>query len=62
VADRIEVTVHTTAELARIFKKHQDYIGSETLMVKGSVSDSSLSGAMVHEIDEEKFKVSLKKA
>jgi isoleucyl-tRNA synthetase len=61
VADRIEVTIHTSAELARIFKKHQDYIGSETLMVKGSVSESSLSGAMSHDIDEDKFDIVLKR-
>jgi isoleucyl-tRNA synthetase len=61
VADRIEVTVHTTAEFARIFKKHQDYIGAETLMTKGMVSEVALTGAMVHEIDDEKFEVLLKK-
>lgn len=61
VADRIEVTVHTNAEFARIFKKHQSYIASETLMTKGSVSDSALAGAMTHEIDEEKFEVLVKK-
>lgn len=57
VADRIEVSIHTTENLARIFEKYQNYISSETLMVKGSVSASALPGAVSHEIDEEKFEV-----
>ncbi|HXH76492.1 MAG TPA: isoleucine--tRNA ligase [Bacteriovoracaceae bacterium] len=61
VADRIEVTVHTTADLARIFQKYQTYIGSETLMTRGSVSEATLTGPMVHEIDEDKFELVLKK-
>jgi hypothetical protein len=43
--------------LAKVFKKYESYISSETLMVKGSVSESPLSGAMVHDIDEDKFEV-----
>lgn len=62
VADRIEVTVHTTPALSKVFKKHESYIASETLMVKATVVDSALTGAMVHEIDEEKFEIVLKKA
>ncbi len=62
VADRIEVTVHTTENLARIFDKYQNYISSETLMVKGVVSPTPVAGAMAHDIDEEKFEVFPKKA
>jgi isoleucyl-tRNA synthetase len=61
VADRIEVTVHTTPELARIFKKHEAYIRTETLMVKGVISEEKLNGAMIHDIDEHAFEVLLKK-
>ncbi len=61
VADRIEVTVHCNENLARIFQKYQGYISSETLMAKGSVSPSALSGAMAHDIDEEAFAVLAKK-
>lgn len=62
VADRIEVTVHTTDNLARIFAKYQDYISSETLMVKGSISNGPLVNPLAHEIDEETFTLSLRKA
>lgn len=62
VADRIEVTVHTSEMLAKVFQKYQSYISSETLMVKASVSATSVSGAMVHEIDEDKFEVKAIKA
>jgi isoleucyl-tRNA synthetase len=61
VADRIEVSVHTTPELANVFTKFQSYIASETLMTKGSVSDVKLSGAFIHEIDEAPFEVLAKK-
>ncbi|MCM2349071.1 MAG: isoleucine--tRNA ligase [Bacteriovoracaceae bacterium] len=61
VADRIEVTVFTTPELAQVFNKYQSYIASETLMLKGSVSDTKLPGAMNHEIDEAVFEVLAKK-
>lgn len=57
VADRVEITIHTSEALAKVFQKYQSYISSETLMIKGSVSASSISGAMVHEIDEETFEV-----
>jgi isoleucyl-tRNA synthetase len=57
VSDRIDVTVHTSETLAKVFKKYESYISSETLMVKGSVSESPLTGAMVHDIDEDKFEV-----
>ncbi len=57
VADRIEITIHTTEALAKVFQKYQSYIASETLMSKGSVSATSLPGAMVHEIDDDKFEV-----
>jgi isoleucyl-tRNA synthetase len=57
VADRIEVEVHTTEGLAKVFHKYQSYIASETLMVKGTVSMTPLTGAIVHDIDEEKFEV-----
>jgi isoleucyl-tRNA synthetase len=61
VADRIEVTIFTTPELAKIFDKYQSYISSETLMVKGCLSSSKLSGAMTHEIDDASFDVLAKK-
>ncbi len=57
VADRIEITIHTSDELAKVFQKYQSYISSETLMMKGSVSSESLPGAMVHDIDEEKIEI-----
>lgn len=61
VADRIEVTVHTTENLARIFNKYQSYISSETLMMKGTVSNGPLVNPLEHEIDEETFTLSLRK-
>jgi isoleucyl-tRNA synthetase len=57
VSDRIEVTVHTSEMLAKVFLKYQSYIASETLMVKGVVSTSRLEGSMVHDIDDEIFEV-----
>ncbi len=57
VSDRIQVTIHSSENMVRVFKKHQDYISSETLMVKGTVSDSVLEGAAVHEIDEQRFEI-----
>jgi len=62
VSDRIEVTVHSSKMLANVFKKYQEYIASETLMVKGSVSETSLKGAMVHDIDEVTFEIKAVKA
>lgn len=62
VADRIEVTVHTTPELAKVFEKYKDYISSETLMVKGTLSDAKIPGAVAHEIDEAHFEILAKKA
>ena len=61
VADRIEVTIHTTPELAKVFETYQSYISSETLMTKGTVSPAKLTGAMVHDIDESPFEVLAKK-
>jgi isoleucyl-tRNA synthetase len=61
VADRIEVTIHTSEALVKVFQKYQSYISSETLMMKGSVSVSSISGAMVHEIDEERIEILAKR-
>ena len=61
VADRIEVVIHTTPALVRIFQMHQEYIASETLIALASVSESPIAGAMVHEIDEEKFEILIKK-
>jgi isoleucyl-tRNA synthetase len=57
VADRIEITIHTSDALAKVFKKYQSYISSETLMMKGSISTESLSGAMIHDIDDEKIEI-----
>ena len=62
VSDRIEVTIHTGPELAKVFTKFQSYISSETLMVKGTVSDTAIPGAILHDIDEVKFEVLAKKA
>jgi isoleucyl-tRNA synthetase len=61
VADRIEVVVHTTENLAKVFQKYQSYIASETLMVKGTVSPSPVHG-MIHDIDEDNFEVNATKA
>jgi isoleucyl-tRNA synthetase len=61
VADRIECQVYTTPELAKVFEKYQNYISSETLMVKGSVSDAKLANAVAHEIDESHFEIVAKK-
>jgi isoleucyl-tRNA synthetase len=57
VADRIEVTIHTSPELSKVFQKFQSYISNETLMVKGTVSDVPLSGAVLHDIDDIKFEI-----
>jgi isoleucyl-tRNA synthetase len=61
VQDRIECQVYTTPELAAVFNKYQSYISSETLMVKGTVSDAKLSNATLHEIDEGHFEIVAKK-
>lgn len=57
VADRIEATIHTSSELKRVFEKYQDYICSETLIVRVVLSDVTLPGAFVHEIDEMAFEI-----
>jgi isoleucyl-tRNA synthetase len=57
VADRIQCTVYTTPELAKVFDKYQGYISSETLMVKGTISETKLSGAVIHDIDEAPFEI-----
>ena len=61
VADRIEVTVNTSPALSKVFEKFQSYISSETLMVKGTVSDRAIPGSTEHEIDDDKFEVMMKK-
>lgn len=61
VADRIECTVYTTPELAKVFEKFQSYISSETLMTKGTVSLTKVAGALAHDIDEAPFEVLAKK-
>jgi isoleucyl-tRNA synthetase len=61
VADRIELQVYTTPELANVFQKYQSYISSETLMVKATLSSSKLSGSIDHEIDQGPFEVLAKK-
>ena len=61
VADRIECQVYTTPELAKVFEKYQNYISSETLMVKGTVSEAKLANAVAHEIDESHFEIVAKK-
>ena len=57
VADRIEVTIHTTDELAKVFEKFQSYISTETLMVKGNISPTTIPGSVLHDIDENKFEM-----
>lgn len=57
VADRIEIAIHTNEALEKVFLKYQSYISSETLMIKSSVSSGPISGAMIHEIDDEKFEI-----
>jgi isoleucyl-tRNA synthetase len=57
VADRIAVTVYTSPELAAVFEKYRSYIAGETLMLKGTVSETRPAGAVVHEIDEAPFEV-----
>jgi isoleucyl-tRNA synthetase len=61
VSDRIEITIHTNSHLVRVFNKFQNYISSETLMIKASISETKLSGSIVHEIDEETFEIQAKK-
>ena len=61
VADRIEVTIHTTDELAKVFEKFQSYISTETLMVKGNISPTTIPGSVLHDIDENKFEMLVKK-
>ncbi len=61
VADRIEVTIHTTDELAKVFEKFQSYISTETLMVKGNSSPTTIPGSVLHDIDENKFEMLVKK-
>jgi isoleucyl-tRNA synthetase len=61
VADRIECSVHTTPELARVFEKYMNYISSETLMVKGTLSSQKITGATVHDIDEAPFEILARK-
>lgn len=61
VSDRIEINIHTTPELARIFLKFENYISQETLMMKGSISDKKIINAVEHEIDESSFDVLAKK-
>lgn len=62
VADRIEITLNTSGTLAKIFEKYQGYISAETLMIKHTITDKTLTGAMVHDIDDEKFEILVKKA
>jgi hypothetical protein len=57
VSDRIEINIHTTPELARVFLKFENYISQETLMMKGSISDKKIINAVEHEIDESSFDV-----
>ena len=59
VADRIEVTIHTSEALGKVFEKFKDYIASETLMIKGTLSSTPVNG-IIHEIDEDKFEVNPK--
>lgn len=61
VADRIEVTVYTTENLANVFTKYMNYISSETLMTKGNITKTKIEGSMAHEIDEDTFEVLAKR-
>lgn len=62
VSDRIKVSIHSTPEMNKIFEKYSGYISSETLMTSFTVSDKSLPGAMVHDIDDVSFEVLAVKA
>ncbi len=57
VADRINIVIHSSPELAAIFEKYRSYIAAETLMVTGTLSDTRPHGAILHEIDEAPFEV-----
>jgi isoleucyl-tRNA synthetase len=61
VADRIEITIHTSENLAKVFQKYQHYISSETLMMKGTISAISIPEAIIHEIDEERIEILAKR-
>lgn len=61
VDDRIELVLHASESLGRVFTKFKDYIASETLMTKGLVSDTPIPGSFPHEIDDEKIELLLKK-
>jgi len=62
VSDRIEVKVHTSEDLNRVFLKHLTYIASETLITKHELVSSKLQQSFEHEIDDQKFEINLKKA
>jgi isoleucyl-tRNA synthetase len=62
VADRIELTIHTTPELVKIFEKYKEYISSETLMARFTLSPEKLKLAVVHDIDDSPFEVLAQKA
>ncbi len=62
VADRIEVTINTTPELAKVFEKYKEYISSETLMVSGTVSQDKIPGSLIYEIEESFFEVLARRA
>lgn len=61
VSDRIEVTIHTNDDLAKIFKKYEGYISAETLMVKGTVSDIEIPGSILYDIDDVPFRINAQK-
>jgi isoleucyl-tRNA synthetase len=62
VADRIHVTVYGSQELCNVFEKFKSYISSETLMIKGDISSSPLSGAIEYDVEEEKISIHITKA
>jgi isoleucyl-tRNA synthetase len=56
VADRIEVEIYASENLARVFMKYQSYIAAETLIIKAVLSQVPLNGVR-HDIDEESFEI-----
>ncbi len=62
VADRIHVAVYGSQVLCNVFEKFKSYISSETLMIKGEISSSPLSGAIEYDVEEEKISIHITKA
>jgi isoleucyl-tRNA synthetase len=61
VSDRITVSIKANENIERIIKKHQQYIGQETLSTHFEFSKNLTGPSFSHDIDEEKLEISLKK-